>query len=566
MSLALTYKHKFLIMNKKIFYIGVIICFYFVLTANGQSQYGQFYVRFAEKDKSYSSLMQTRRISASSRIVESNTLLSNLPMKTIKGCRLNEKAFSLHVGKALDNCYKISFDGIDNEQENDSIFTLLKKTPGIERVEKATTAEIMDLGQNLPNDPLLHLNKITGGWHLTQIGFDKIYGKYHGSPDVRVAIIDNAVWGDHPDLQIKPENQYFAYIEETGNSAPPSNIPQDYECGTMDGCESSEWSHGTHCAGLVGAITDNNEGIASFASGVTLLSARASDVMPRIMNRQMECVLWAADNGADILSLSWGSSEMSDTEVEIIENILKQGIIVIAAAGNNGNNVKMYPAAIDGVISVASVDSDNKISPFSTYGNWVDIAAPGGYLKDEEGNITPTSDLILSTTYSVSQQYRLDGLNEIDGMFYDGKVGTSMATPLVSSVVALMLSVNPDLTSEDVINILTSTATKVDGLPISPDGGVINAAAAVEKAAETSGIEANSMNAKADIYPEINGGLLTVHGAEEALRVNIVNASGNIIYNNKHTEHIDISALPKGVYLLNAIFREHTTTAKFIKR
>lgn len=554
------------IMNRKKNILGILLCWCCFVSGYGQSQYGTFYVKFAGDSKSYSALRDTKDNNINPRIIESQRLFQNLTQKQIKGTRLNRKALSLHVGGALQSCYQVNFDGIDNEQENDSIFAMLSSMPGVERVEKATTMEIMSMDGNIPNDPLLHLNQITGGWHLNQIGFDKIYGKYHGSPDVRVAIIDNAVWGDHPDLQIKPENQYFAYIEETGNSAPPSNIPQDYECGTMDGCESSEWSHGTHCAGLVGAITDNNEGIASFASGVTLLSARASDVQPRTMNRQMECLLWAVDNGADILSLSWGSSGMSDTEVEIIENILKQGVIVIAAAGNNGNNVKMYPAAIDGVISVASVDSDNKISPFSTYGNWVDIAAPGGYLKDEEGNITPTSDLILSTTYSVSQQYRLDGLNEIDGMFYDGKVGTSMATPLVSSVVALMLSVNPDLTSEDVINILTSTATKVDGLPISPDGGVINAAAAVEKAAETSGIEANIMNAKADIYPEINGGLLTVHGAEEALRVNIVNASGSIIYNNKYTEHIDISALSKGVYLLNAIFAEHTATAKFVKR
>lgn len=552
-------------MNRKVFLLGLLFSFFIALQGYGQGLYGSYYVRFKGKDKSYPALKAARKISVDSRVVESGLLLRELPEKSLPNCKLRNKAFSLHVGNALENCYQVSFEGIENEEQDDSVFAALRSLPGVESVERATTMEIMDTGNNLPNDPLLHLNKITGGWHLSHVGFEKIYGKYHGSPDVRVAIIDNAVWGEHPDLQIKPENQYFAYIEETGNSAPPSSVSQDYQCDKMYGCESAEWSHGTHCAGLVGALTDNNEGIASFASGVTLLAARSSDTEPRKMNRAMECLLWAVDNGADILSLSWGSANPNQTEMEIIKNVLKQGVVIIAAAGNNSNDVKVYPAAVDGVISVASVDSDNKISGFSTYGDWVDIAAPGGYLKDAEGNITPTSDMILSTTYSVSQQYHLDGLNEIDGLYYDGKVGTSMATPLVSSVVALMLSVNPSLTSAEILNILKTTSTKVDGLPVSSGGGVIDAAAAVEKAAETSGISSKTVSSHKSVRADVTNGVLTIRGAEDASGVSVFDAQGKMVYSGKNTEKINVSFLSKGVYVLHVEFPGDSETLKFVR-
>lgn len=552
-------------MNRKKFLSGLLFILFTVVQGYGQSLYGSFYVKFKGKDKSYSALKSARAANINSRVVDSGLLFQGLPERVFPDCKLRLKAFSLHVGDALENCYQVNFDGIGNEEQDDSVFTMLKNSPGVERVERATTMEIMDAVGSLPNDPLLHLSRIRGAWHLSHVGFEKIYGKYHGSPDVRVAVVDNAVWGEHPDLQIRPENQYFAYIEETGNSAPPSNIPQDYQCDAMYGCESAEWSHGTHCAGIVGALTDNNEGIASFASGVTLLAARSSDTEPRKMNRGMECLLWAVDNGADILSLSWGSTYMSQTEVEIIENILKQGVIIIAAAGNNSNNVKVYPAAIDGVISVASVDSDNKISGFSTYGDWVDVAAPGGYLKDADGNITPTSDMILSTTYSVSQQYHLDGLDEIDGLYYDGKVGTSMATPLVSSVVALMLSVNPSLTSEEILKILKTTSVKADGLPVSSDGGVIDAAAAVEKAAETSGVNNGYGQHPVSVRADAENGILTIHGAETALSVSIIDVFGKVVHSGRYTEKIDMSSFPKGMYLLHVAFSGHSNTLKIVR-
>lgn len=113
------------IMNRKKNILGILLCWCCFVSGYGQSQYGTFYVKFAGDSKSYSALRDTKDNNINPRIIESQRLFQNLTQKQIKGTRLNRKALSLHVGGALQSCYQVNFDGIDNEQENDSIFAML---------------------------------------------------------------------------------------------------------------------------------------------------------------------------------------------------------------------------------------------------------------------------------------------------------------------------------------------------------------------------------------------------------------------------------------------------------
>lgn len=526
---------------------------------------GSFYVKFEEPSCQFSQMRAKGQNVADSRRVDSRMLLPVDKNEALQAYAPAKYAYSMHVGEALDNCFRMDFRNVADETQNDALYRLLVERFGKENVEKVPQAVIMEAESgNMPNDPLLHLDVLTGGWHLNAIGFDKIYGKYSGNPDIKVAVIDNAVWGDHPDLQIKPENQYFAYIEEEGNSAPPSSVSQTEQGESMFNNMGAEWSHGTHCAGLVAALSNNGEGVASFASGVTLMGARSADNEPRTMTRPFECILWALDKGARVLSLSWGSYMPSEVEREIIENAVKDGVVVVAAAGNENQDLPVYPATYEGVISVGSVDSDFQRSDFSNYGDWVKIYAPGGYLKNEEGEITNTSDLILSTTYCISQQYHLDGLTEVDGLFYDGKVGTSMATPLLASVVSLMLSVDPSLTPAEVTEILQSTATKVDGLPVDPASGVVNAAAAVDAVAQASVGEVTEV--ALSVYPNPAADWAVVSCSEPIEQMRVMDLNGRLCNVNIDGQKVDVSHLIPGIYFIQIETISGVKTVKLVKR
>lgn len=282
------------------------------------------------------------------------------------------------------------------------------------------------------------------------------------------------------------------------------------------------------------------------------------------MTRPFESILWALDKGARVLSLSWGSYMPSEVEREIIENAVKDGVVVVAAAGNENQDLPLYPATYEGVISVGSVDSDFQRSDFSNYGDWVKIYAPGGYLKNEEGEITNTSDMILSTTYCISQQYHLDGLTEVDGLFYDGKVGTSMATPLLASVVSLMLSVDPSLTPAEVTEILQSTATKVDGLPVDPASGVVNAAAAVEAVAQASVGVVPAVTLS--VYPNPAADWAVVSCSEPIEQMRVMDLNGRLCNVNIDGQKVDVSHLIPGIYFIQIETISGVKTVKLVKR
>lgn len=382
---------------------------------------------------------------------------------------------------ALACTFALRFDSL---KKIDELMADLQADPRVELVEKIPVYHLQGaMGSPVKaddKDPLYETEY--GSWHLKLIHAEEAWAKQSGSADIKVAVVDNAVWGNHPDLNIASENQHNIASGESGSSAPPSNISQDPDCASHTGCVPYNWSHGTHCAGAVAAVRNNGIGIAGIGSGVTLMSVSCPGTDPSglAMRNGFQGVVYAAEKGAKVISMSWGNYTIAETERAIIQTCIDKGIVMVAAAGNNSYKDKpMYPAYLPGVISVASVNSDRRISSFSNYGEWVTVAAPGGFVVSG-GNESKTS--ILSTTYCTSQNYRLNGHPELAGQHYDGMYGTSMATPVVSGLCGLLLSANKDLSPYLMREILMTSAQELiddNKKGICAASGVIDAAAAL---------------------------------------------------------------------------------------
>lgn len=368
---------------------------------------------------------------------------------------LRPMAYSMHLfnTKTLDNVFRIDFDSL---QKTDELIETLQKDPRVVFVEKVPlqTIQVNPVSKAVtgPDDYFFgNIDSIHTSWHLDMVGYSEIYGHYQGNPDLKVAVVDNAVWGDHEDLQLEYDNLFDAVLGVPGSATPPSWVRQDQQGSDFAPSEAYGWSHGTHCAGVVGALTDNGKGIASLAGGVTVMGVKVAEFSSREMTYTVKGLLWAVENGAKVVSMSYGGPSYSSVEEAVYSGIADQGVILMAAAGNDGKKDQLsYPGGYRGVISVGSLNSDGNRSDFSNYGSWVDLWAPGGFYV-EKGEVR-ASEMILSTTYCVSQYF--PDKESFKGKYYDVMCGTSMATPLAASAAALLVSYYPDLVGYEVQEVL----------------------------------------------------------------------------------------------------------------
>ncbi len=259
-----------------------------------------------------------------------------------------------------------------------------------------------------------------------------------------IAIVDTGIDYTHPDLTNKitrdGSGTVIGYNAVGSNSH--SGNPND---------PSDDYGHGTHCAGIAAAETNNGVGIAGISgwnglSGsdtantklmpVKVLDSTGSGTSTTVANG----ITWAADHGAKVISLSLGGGG-STTMSNAVAYAWSKGCVVVASAGNSGSSAFSYPAAYANVISVAATDRTDTLTYYSNYGSWVKVAAPGG------GNTA--GDYIWSTTptYAAGGGFALN---------YDGLSGTSMACPHVSGEAALIWSQNPTLTNAQVRDIIQS--------------------------------------------------------------------------------------------------------------
>lgn len=229
-----------------------------------------------------------------------------------------------------------------------------------------------------------------------------------GSEKTILAIVDTGVDWSHPDLKTAEGKERVVKGRDhvAGNDNP------------RDG-----HGHGTHCAGIAAATANNKEGIVGVASGVTILAEKVlSDYGSGSYESVAGGIIHAADMGAKVISMSLGGSASSKALEDAVNYAIGKDVLVIAAMGNNGREVKSYPAALPGVMAVGSTTSEDKRSSFSNFGEWISVAAPGSN--------------IMSTLPTFS--------NQIGQKNYGSLSGTSMATPFVSGIAALVRDLHPD--------------------------------------------------------------------------------------------------------------------------
>lgn len=242
---------------------------------------------------------------------------------------------------------------------------------------------------------------------LTRFDAEKLWQKSTGA-GVVVAVVDTGVRADHPDLggRVLPGRD----LVDPGTAATDQN------------------GHGTHVAGIIAARAGNRRGIAGLAPSARILPVRVLDRRGAGDTAAVaRGIVWAVDRGADVINLSLGSARPDTATREAVAYAVSRGVVVVAAAGNDGCNVLLgspasYPASYPDVIGVAAVDRRGVTAPYSSCGSWVDVAAPGS--------------AVLSTMIS-----RPDAqLGCESARSYCYLSGTSMATPYVAASAAVVIA------------------------------------------------------------------------------------------------------------------------------
>ncbi len=277
-----------------------------------------------------------------------------------------------------------------------------------------------------------------------------------GSEDVVIGIIDTGIdlvhtdltdglWvnsDEIPDNGIDDDNN--GYIDDVHGYnmcalAPPYE-PTDYVVG-----------HGTHCSGIAAGVTNNDEGISGLAGGwyptkgCRVMAIKCDDADGNLnLIATVSGIVYAADNGAKVLSMSWGGPTSQDVIYEALDYAYNKGCVLVAAAGNTYYSLPSYPAMYDICVAVAATDEFDKAAIFTTYSTWVDVSAPGMS--------------ILSTT---------------NDHLYGIKSGTSMACPYVAGLAGLILSQNIALTNEQVRDRILGTVDCITGMQDSRYWGML---------------------------------------------------------------------------------------------
>jgi subtilisin family serine protease len=311
------------------------------------------------------------------------------------------------------------------------------------------------------NDPLFPAQwaiRNTGQWPGATPGADMrvqdAWAISAGDPAIRIAIVDNGVQLNHPDLAANMTPGYDA-TGAGGNGGP--TFPND--------------AHGTACAGIAAAVADNSIGIAGMAHLCKIMPVRISRNQPGSASMtttawQADGINWAWQNGADVISCAWGGGSSSAVVNAAIQNATTQGrqgrgTSVLFSAGNGNSSAVSYPASNPLCIAVgATSPCDERKSTAScdgvdgwgsNFGNGLDLCAPGVFI--------PTTDLSGTAGYNASAGNFPN--NNID--YYGFFDGTSAAVPHAAAVTALILSVHPNLTQQEARAILERSCDKVGG-------------------------------------------------------------------------------------------------------
>ena len=302
---------------------------------------------------------------------------------------------------------------IDPKDRNKTIKEL-KNNPNVEYAEFNRIGE----SQLTPNDP-----RYTDGsqWNLPIIKAPAAWDITQGDVSVVVALIDTGINSSHLDLAGKINAGYNTYDNNT--------ITLDVE------------GHGTKVGGLLGAATNNSIGIASLGWNIKIMPVRDTDTSGFYNDFDlMEAIDWAASNGAKVINISQGGSCGDQFLQDVINAAWNMGKVIVASSGNV-NGALLCPGAYNHVLAVGATNSSDIRWSSSAFGIGLDVMAPGVSVLTTTGKTGNGSYATVS--------------------------GTSGSVPEVSALAALMLSINPNLTNQQVVDIIRQTADKVGGVSYS---------------------------------------------------------------------------------------------------
>jgi len=421
----------------------------------------------------------------------------------------------------------------------------LSSNSDLEYAEQEPLAHLVSIE---PNDTLY-----TNQFYIKQIKAVEAWDSLKTQDSIIIAICDTGVDWLHQDLQ---DVIYLNFGENgqddkgndkrtNGQDDDGNGFIDDWHGWDMVGTDSPDNnpmpgnSHGTHVAGIVGASINNFYGIVGVSYHCKILPVKVGSDNPndRSVQKQYDGILYGYIAGAKVMNCSWGSGGRNTAEQEIINIVSNGGMLIVGAAGNDGNDSPFYPASYEKVISVAACTNTDRKAGFSNFNSSVDIIAPG--------------TLIMSTIPN-------NGYTVMDG--------TSMASPVVAGVVAMVRQSNPDLNIDQISELLKVNTDNVDSMNSGYKGklgrGRVNALKAITNREAKSAILTNKilLDANGDRSYDINERIAINFDVKNILMpiTNLkIKASSKspYIYFIKH--EINISSLATGeVFVANSTTEE----------
>ncbi len=453
-----------------------------------------------------SSIDTTSSLSLSNFTATSKNRVVQSPAKT----KLQLKAENLEKKYGFDRVYKIH----TNQNDCTSLERLIKQIDADANVEYAEANRKVKVNNVNINDPLyLSQGEVWGLgydelWGLKQIKADQAWDISRGT-NVVVAVIDTGVDYDHPDLWdniwVDP-NLVFDRNQDgkinlddadldgdkkiTGDEIIPGMFGYDFAYDDNDPRDFQ--GHGTHVSGTIAAVANNAKGIVGIAPNAKILMLKGLDdtgfgtyqALASAVKRSGDMLATNSHINSLVTNNSWGGYGYSQTIADAFEYAKELGVINVVAAGNATDDAINYsPASLPSVITVAASRVDSGLAGFSNYGLSVDVAAPGGGDASDfdKSNILSTMNTN-SEIASFSTELVVQTDAERGDFAYVRIAGTSMASPHIAGVAALIKSLHPDYDLEDIRSLLRNNVDPIYSNKIETnkiETGIVNAFAAV---------------------------------------------------------------------------------------
>ncbi len=355
-----------------------------------------------------------------------------------------------------------------------------------------------------------------------------------GDTGIVVAVIDAGIKSNHPDIKDRLWHNMLEIpangIDDDNNGYTDDTLGWNMPSDTNN--IEDDHGHGSHVAGVIGASVNNVTGMAGVDQHCRMMIIKGIDQTGFIAYSWMiEAIYYAVDNGADVINISAGGPSLVSILQDAIDYARDNKVTVVAAMMNTGNELKMYPAACAGVIAVGATDPEDKRASFSTFGSHISVCAPGHLI------------------YSLSHQY---------DTAYVVMSGTSMATPCVAGVAALLLAQDSTRTPAQIKNLLESNAEDLVGDSKDIAGfdkyygnGRINAWRALTNARLS--VSTAAASNVWSVYPNPATDVVNVHSTTGgSYTVRLVSITGAVVYTATHTgdAQVPTSQLAKGSYVL----------------